>query len=87
MTTVKVTPGADAHRAFRLGIAAAAILALAGVGTLYWTGYLTVPLLAFTLLLCFPVYLVFVASALSMWLGFSKDATDLRPVTRERERT
>lgn len=87
MTTPKVSPGANAHHAFRLGIAAAAIIGLAGAGLLYWTGALTAPMLAFTLLLCFPVYLVFAASALSVWLGFDKDATDLRPVYRERKQT
>jgi hypothetical protein len=87
MTTPKVAPGASAHHAFRLGIAAAASIGLAGTGALYWTGVLTTPMLAFTLLLCFPVYLVLAASVLGVWLGFDKDATDLRPVHRERERT
>jgi hypothetical protein len=87
MTSLNVSPGANAHHAFRLGIAAAAIIGLAGAGLLYWAGVLTAPMLAFTLLLCFPVYLVFAASALSVWLGFDKDATDLRPVYRERKQT
>ncbi len=87
MSTSKVAPGANAHHAFQLGIAAAATIGLAAIGALYWTGVLTTPMLAFTLLLCFPVYLVLVASVLGVWLGFDKDATDLRPVYRERERT
>jgi hypothetical protein len=85
MTSLKVVPGANAHHAFRLGMAAAAIVGLVGVGTLYWAGLLTPTLAAFALVLCFPVYLVFAASVLSVWLGFDKDATDLRPVYRERE--
>jgi hypothetical protein len=85
MTTLKVVPGANARQAFRFGIAAAAIVGLVGVGALYWAGLMTPTLLGFTLVLCFPVYLVFAASILSVWLGFDKDATDLRPVYRERE--
>jgi hypothetical protein len=85
MTTLKVVPGANARHAFRLGMAAAAIVGLVGVGALYWAGLLTPVLLGFALVLCFPVYLVFAASALSVWLGFSKDATDLRPVYREHD--
>ena len=83
MSTLKVTPGPDAQYAFRLGMAAAAVVGLVGVGALYWTGLLPPVFLGFTLVLCFPVYLVFAASALSVWLGFDKDKTDLRPVRRE----
>lgn len=82
MTPPKATPGPDAHRAFRLGILAAATVALGGIGAVYWAGMITTALLVFTVLLCFPVYLVFAAVALSVWLGFDKDATDLRPVYR-----
>lgn len=88
MGDLKVSPGAGAHSAFRLGMGAAAIAGLAAVGLLYWSAVLTPVLAGFVLLLIFPVYLVFVASALSVWLGFGKDATDLRPVYREkRDRT
>jgi choline-glycine betaine transporter len=83
MSTLKVTPGPDAQYAFRLGMAAAAVVGLVGVGALYWAGLLPPALLGFTLVLSFPVYLVFAASVLSVWLGFDKDATDLRPVRRE----
>lgn len=85
MTTPKETPGPDAHHAFRLGMVAAAMVALVGVGALYWAGMMAFPQLVTTLLLCFPIYLVFVAAGLSAWLGFGKDATDLRPVYREKE--
>jgi hypothetical protein len=34
-------------------------------------------------LVLFPVYLVFVASVLSVWLGYDKDTTSLRPVYRK----
>ena len=83
MTTPEMTPGPDAHDAFRLGMAAAAIIGLAGGGALHWAGLLPPAFLGFTLVLSFPMYLVFAASALSVWLGFDKDATDLRPVRRE----
>ena len=36
----------------------------------------------YVLVLLFPVYLLVVAVALSVWLGYDKDATDLRPVYR-----
>jgi len=85
MTTLKVVPGANARHAFRLGMTAAAIVGLVGAAVLYWAGLLDPALLGFTLVLIFPVYLVFAASALSVWLGFDKDATDLRPVYRERD--
>ena len=83
MSTLKMAPGPDAQYAFRLGMTAAAVVGLVGVGMLYWAGLLPPALLGFTLVICFPVYLVFAASALSVWLGFDKDATDLRPVRRE----
>jgi hypothetical protein len=79
---LKVRPGPAASSAFRLGTIAAAIVALAAVGFLYWGGLLSLPLVGFALLVVFPVYLVLAASALSVWLGYGKDATDLRPVYR-----
>lgn len=87
MTTPKVSPGPNADHAFRLGLVAAAIIGLVGVGSLYYAGALTVVASGFALLVGFPIYLVFAASALSVWLGFDKDATDLERVYREREQT
>jgi hypothetical protein len=78
--SLKIVPGAGARSAFRTGIVAASVAAFAAMGLLYWSGALTLPLAVFSLLVLFPVYLVFVASALSVWLGYSKDVTDLRPV-------
>lgn len=65
----------------------ATILALVGLAALYLFGYLTLGTVGFTLMIAFPVYLVFVASLLSVWLGFDKDVTDLRPVYREEKRS
>lgn len=65
---------------------AAALLALVALGVGYWAGALSPVLLGFLLVLCFPIYLVFAATALSVWLGYDKDATDLRPVYRDRKR-
>lgn len=84
MAELKMVPGPGAASAFRFGMQAAAVAALSVIGTLYWFGILTPVLIGFTLLLVFPVYLVFVASALSVWLGYNKDASDLRPVYREK---
>jgi len=84
MAPLNGTPGPVAASAFKIGVLAAAIVGLAAVGFSYWYGLLNVVLLAYVLLLLFPVYLVLAASALSVWLGYGKDASDLRPVYREK---
>jgi len=76
------TPGPVARSAFATGMIAAAILGLTGVGVLWWAGLLDYVLLGYLLVLVFPLYLVFAASAINVWLGYGKDATDLRRVTR-----
>lgn len=78
-----MSPGASARSAFRLGLLAAAVAALAAVGALYRTGAMSLVAVGYVLLVLFPVYLVFVASVLSVWLGYDKDASDLRPVRRD----
>lgn len=85
MSELKVSPGAAADSAFQLGMISAAVVGLVALGALYWTGEFGLAVLGFTLVLGFPVYLIVVASALSVWLGFDKDATDLRPVYREKK--
>jgi hypothetical protein len=87
MDSLRVAPGPNADGAFRSGMMAAAVLALAGLGVLHWSGQLTLVLTGVVLLLLFPVYLVVVASALSVWLGYDGDMSDLRPVYREPERS
>lgn len=84
--TVNVTPGPDAHRAFRLGMIASGILGLFFIGLLYWAQLVSLSVLGF-MLVFFPMYLLVAASVFSVWLGFDKDATDLRPAYRERKRT
>lgn len=85
MATSTPAPGAAADQAFRHGIAAATIVALVGLAACYWLGLLGLAHLGIAVVLGVPVYLVFAASALSVWLGFDKDATDLRRVTRDRD--
>lgn len=85
MTGALPRPGPDANRAFRHGIVAACVLALAALGALYWAGALDLVHVGFAVAVGGPVYLVLAASALSVWLGFDKDATDLQPVTGERD--
>lgn len=80
MNIASKTPGPDAAHAYRLGLRAGAILGVTLIGTLYWFGVIELLLAGYALLLLFPVYLVFVAAALSVWLGYDKDATALRPV-------
>jgi hypothetical protein len=63
---------------------AAAVLALAVLGTLFWFGSINALETGFVLLVVFPVYLVVAASALNVWLGSAPDETDLRPVYRKK---
>lgn len=85
MPAANVTPGPDAHGAFRLGILSAVVIGLAALAFAYWFEVLAPVQIGYTLFVVFPVYLVFVASALSVWLGFGTDASDLRPVYREKK--
>ncbi len=73
-------PGPDAARAYRLGMVTGAVVGLAVVGVLFWTGALTPLTLCYVMVALFPVYMIAVAAVLSVWLGYSKDATALRPV-------
>ena len=61
---------------------AAAILGLAAIGALYAAGVADLIMLGYLVVLVFPLYLVFAASVINVWLGYGKDATDLRPVYR-----
>ncbi|WP_336023673.1 hypothetical protein [Halobellus salinisoli] len=82
MAPYRPRPGPDAARAFRLGIAAGGLVGLAVAGILYWVGTMTIFAFGYVFLLVFPVYLVLVATALSVWLGYDQDVTSLRPVYR-----
>ncbi|MEF8856223.1 MAG: hypothetical protein V5A16_02240 [Haloplanus sp.] len=82
MVRVNRTPGPAAHSAFRLGMLAAVVGGLAVLLSLYLHGALTATTGLYVLAALFPVYLVVAASVLSVWLGYDKDATDLRPVYR-----
>lgn len=85
MPAASPSPGPDAQGAFKTGMITAALAALTFIAALYWVGLTDVVGVAYALLILFPVYLVFAASALSVWLGYNKDATDLRPVYREKK--
>lgn len=85
MVATRKSPGPAADHAFRLGIAAAAIVGLAGIGLLYWSGNMGSLVTGYLVVSLYPVYLVFAAVVLSVWLGYDKDATALRPVYREEE--
>ena len=82
MVSIRVRPGCAAAAAFRFGMLAAAVAGLVAVVALYWIGELAFIAAGYTLLVLFPVYLLIVASVLSVWLDYSKDAAALRPVTR-----
>lgn len=85
MTTLRTTPGPDAASAFRLGVAAGAVVGLVGLGVLYLEGIITPMIAGYLLVVVFPVYLVLVAVALSTWLGYDKDASALRPVYKPKD--
>jgi uncharacterized protein (DUF58 family) len=87
MDTIHLSPGPAAAQAFRLGIIASATGGLAGIATLYWLDVITPVFAGYALVLLFPVYLVFTATVLSVWLGYNKDATALRPVYRQKGST
>lgn len=80
MDAVRSSPGPAAAQAHRIGMIGCAVAGLAAIGAAYWFGVISPLLLGYTLLLLFPVYLVFASVALSVWLGFDKDETALRPV-------
>lgn len=85
MRAIRTSPGPAAAYAFRLGIAAGSAVGLAVLGLLYWYELLTTFVLGYVLVIVFPLYLVLVAVALSVWLGYDKDSTALRPVYRTKE--
>jgi hypothetical protein len=74
MTTVRFEPGPMSTRAFNLGSVAAVLLALAVSGLCLWHGVLSLPELVALNFVVLPPYLLLVASALGVWLGFSSDA-------------
>ena len=79
------SPGPIAERTFERGFKIAILGGFAGVWLLYWTGVLSVTNgvhVSVTLML-FPVYLVFAATVLGVWLGFATDQRDLQRVTEE----
>ncbi|WP_310896998.1 hypothetical protein [Haloarcula terrestris] len=85
MDTIHLSPGPAAAHAYRLGIIASAVAGLTGIVTLYWLGVLEPIFAGYALVLLFPVYMVFAATVLSVWLGYNKDPTSLRPVYRKKE--
>jgi hypothetical protein len=84
---VRPSPGPDAHRTFRLGMVASVVAALGCLAVLYRTRLVSPAVVGFALVVLFPVYLLVVASILSVWLGFDRDASNLRRVCRDRDET
>ena len=78
-------PGPIADRVYRFGFRVATVGGLAALGAGFALGHLTLPTLVFVLMTLFPVYLLFVAVALALWLGYDTDRTDLQPVTEDGE--
>jgi hypothetical protein len=78
-----MSPGPIADRVFETGFKAAAILGVFGSAFLFWIGVLSVTntMHVATVVLLFPVYLLFTAVALGVWLGYETDESDLERVT------
>lgn len=77
MEILPTSPGPAAAHAFRLGLRAGAIVGFSAIVALYYFGVIELLFAGYALLVLFPVYLVFVAAVLSVWLGYDKDATAL----------
>ncbi|WP_251328105.1 hypothetical protein [Haloplanus pelagicus] len=77
-------PGPAARSAFRLGVLVASVAGLTVLAWLYRTGTLTTTTAVYVTVALFPVYLLVVASVLSVWLGYDKGPTDLQSVYRSR---
>ena len=82
MESPRKTPGPTADRAFTTGIRTAIVGAFVCLGALYWFEVLTPLFVGVTLVVLFPIYLLVVASVLSVWLGYDRDPSDLRRVRR-----
>ena len=84
MKDVRRSPGHAAAGAFRLGMVCAAVCGLSVFG-LYWATTSIEPHVAGAAFLAtYPVYLLVAAAVLSRWLGYTKDTSALRRVTRPR---
>jgi len=80
-----MSPGQIADHTFDTGFGIAAVVGVFGSLILFGHGVLSVtnPMHVATLVLLFPVYLLFVAVALGVWLGYETDETDLERVKRD----
>jgi hypothetical protein len=78
----RLTPGPIADHAFSLGLKAGALLGIVVIWGFYWAGQIDLLLAGYALIALFPVYLVLLATGLSVWLGYDKDISALRPVYR-----
>jgi hypothetical protein len=77
MSTLRHSPGPAAAEAFKLGIATATTVALAGLWLLFWTDTLTPLITIFSMIMGLPIFLLLVSCLLSVWLGYNKDAFDV----------
>lgn len=82
-----VGPGPISERTFVHGFRIAALLGLGGVLAAFWLGPLSGDDAVHVVVtgVLYPVYLVFAASALGVWLGYDTDERNLEPVTRSED--
>jgi hypothetical protein len=79
------SPGPIAERTFDRGFKVAVVGGVGGVWLLYWIDVLSVSntVHATVTIVLFPVYLIFAATLLGVWLGFDTDRRDLERVRTE----
>lgn len=83
MAADRQSPGPIADHVFEYGFRAAALLGVLGSAIFFWFGPLSLTNgmhVSLTLLL-YPVYLLFVAVLLGLWLGYETDGGNLERVS------
>lgn len=85
MSSPLTSPGPIADRTYETGFKAAGMIGIVVIGACYWQGVLSLgePTDVLFTLSLFPVYLLTVALGLGMWLGYTPDQRNLRPMRRE----
>lgn len=79
------TPGPISDKTYEQGLRIAAAVGLAAVVAVFWVGPLSPSEPGHVLMIAalFPIYLLFVAVGLGVWLGYTTDERNLRRVTED----
>ncbi|PSQ33867.1 hypothetical protein BRD08_11160 [Halobacteriales archaeon SW_10_66_29] len=84
---VDASPGPIAEQTFETYFRIAAVSGAVALVVCYWIGLLSPsdPFHVTTTLTLFPVYLLFVAILLGVWLGYATDERNLTPIAERDE--